>query len=146
MAELTDLTTGERTLEILHPGTHLPLGVRVTLVHVDDERLERLKRAVTDESQRLASKGKFFKADDLHNNTERLMITAITGWEWYNPTGKPSDPEYDVDALPTFEGEASPECNPKNIKAIAKKLPWFKDQVQEAIGDLEGFFVNSKTT
>lgn len=146
MGDISNLTTGERTLEILHPGTHAPLGIRIKLLHVDDEKLERLKRAVTDESQRLASKGKFFKADDLHNNTERLMCTAITGWEWYNPTGGPSDKEYDPDAMPDFEGNTSPECNAKMINAITRKLPWFKDQVQEAIGDLEGFFVNSKTT
>ena len=142
---LDDLKPVERTIEITHPATGVPLGVRVTLMSIDDDRLKRVKRQITDESLKLQSKGKAFKAEELERNSRTLLFTATTGWEWYNPTGNEGDHGYDADALPEFDG-GQPDYNQRNFLAVVERLPWFGEQVREAIDETKAFFDNSKAS
>lgn len=139
--DLSNIKPTERKVEITNPGTGQPLGVRVTVMSIEDERLKKLKREITDESLRLSSKGKAFKSDDLERNSHRLLFAATTGWEWYNPTGKEGDDGYDADEMPDFEGEV-PDYNQKNFLAIVKALPWFSEQLREEIDETKAFFTN----
>ncbi len=135
----------ERTIEIKHPGTGAPLGIRVGILSIEDDKLQKIKREIADETLRLQSRNKYMKMDQVEANGARLLFAATTGWEWYNPTGKEGDKGYDPDAMPTFEDE-TPEYNPKNFNAVAKKLPWFADQIREEIDETKAFFEISKTT
>ena len=140
--DLADLKPVERTIEILHPGTELPIGLRVTLRSIEDDEMKSIKRQITDNSLKLQAKNKAIKAEELERNQHMLMYRATIDWEWYNPTGKEDDKGYDPDAMPDFNGE-QPGYNQKNFLAIANELYWFADQVQEAIGDTKAFFGNS---
>jgi len=142
--DLSTLKPSERTIEILHPATDLPIGIRVTLLSLEDDRMKSIRRQITDNSLKAQAKGKSFKSDELERNQHMLMFTGTTGWEWYNPTGEEGDDGYDPDQMPSFQGE-KPAYNQKNFLAIAKELYWFADQVQEAIGDTKAFFGNSET-
>lgn len=137
--DLSQIKPSERTIEIEHPASGQPIGVRVTLLSIDDDRMKRIKRNITDESLKLQAKGKAFKAEELERNTNTLMFTGTTGWEWYNPTGAEGDDGYDADAMPSFEGEV-PTYNQKNFLAVTGALPWFGTQIQEAIGETKAFF------
>lgn len=139
--DLNELVPSERIVEILSPGKKQPIGVRVMLLHVDDERLTKLKRRIQDERIRLEQKGKFFKADDLEENANELTFAAMTGWEWYNLTGGEKDKGYDPNGQAKFNGEI-PEFNKKNVFEIFKKLPWFREQIGREMGDDEAFFPN----
>lgn len=132
--DLSTIKPSERTIEIEHPATGQPLGVRVTVVSLDDDRLKRTKRNITDESLKLQAKGKSFKVEELERNSKALLFGATTGWEWYSPTG-------DEDDTPTFNGE-TPEYNQKNFYAVVDALPWFGEQIREALEDSKGFFDN----
>lgn len=140
--DLSSIKPGERTIEIEHPATGAPLGIRVGIVSLDDDRLKRLKRNITDESLKLQAKGKAFKVEELERNSKSLLFGATTRWEWYNPTGKEGDEGYDAKAMPDFNGEI-PEYNQKNFNAVIEALPWFADQLREALEDTKGFFDNS---
>jgi len=140
--DLADLKPVERTIEILHPGTELPIGLRVTLRSIEDDEMKSIKRQITDNSLKLQAKNKAIKAEELERNQHMLMYRATIDWEWYNPTGKEGDKGYDPDAMPDFNGE-QPGYNQKNFLAIANELYWFGEQVQEAIGDTKAFFGNS---
>ena len=132
----------ERTLEIKYPnGT--PMGIRVRVMSVEDERLKKLKRQFTDERFKLESKGKSLKTEDVERNGNILLFTASLGWEWYNPTGKESDHGYDPDAMPVF-GDAVPEYNQRNFIEMLDELSWFGEQLREEIDDTKSFFGNSK--
>lgn len=124
----------ERTIEIEHPATGQPLGIRVSLVSLDDDRLKRTKRNITDESLKLQAKGKSFKVEELERNSKALLFGATTGWEWYSPTGDEKDQA-------TFGGEV-PEYNQKNFYAVVDALPWFGEQIREKLEDSKGFFDN----
>ena len=132
--DLSTIKPSERTIEIEHPATGQPLGVRVTVVSLDDDRLKRTKRNITDESLKLQAKGKSFKVEELERNSKALLFGATTGWEWYSPTGDKKD-------APTFEGSV-PEYNQKNFYAVIDALPWFGEQIREALEDSKGFFDN----
>lgn len=125
ITDLGELSLTERIVEILSPGTQRELGIRVTLMHVDDKRLKKVKRHFTDEAQRLQRKGKSFKAKEIENNLALLTFSAMTGWEWYG----------DI----TFEGE-KPQFNQKNVLEVFEKHPWFQAQIIEEMGDDEAFF------
>lgn len=142
--DLATLKPTERTIEITHPALGSPLGIRVTLLSIDDERMKRIKRQITDESLSRQAKNKPLKSDELERNTNMLMFTATTGWEWYNPTGDEGDAGYDADAMPEFNGSV-PVYNQKNFIDVVTDLPWFAEQVQEAIGETKAFFDSSKS-
>lgn len=124
--DLSSLKPTERQVEILHPGTDEELGIRITLVSINDERLKKAKRRIQDEKLRLEVRGKNFKSEDIEENAIELDFAAMTGWEWY---GK------DVN----FNG-SKPEFNRANVKAVFESLPWFQRQVEEAISDEKAFF------
>lgn len=142
--DIANIKPIERTMEIVNPGTGAPLGVRVSIMSIDDDRLKRIKREITDERLKLDQKGKAPKSDDIERNGERLLFAATTGWEWYNPTGKEGGKDYDKDAMPSFNGEV-PDYNPKNFYDIIRSLPWFADQIRDEIDETKAFFDNSKT-
>jgi len=137
MTDLTTITPIEQTLEIVHPASGEPLGVRVSLISLDDERTKRTKRTIADQRLKLEARGKNFKAVDIEDNQRTLLFACMTGWEWYEPK--------DGSNAPTFEGEV-PDFNRKNVMAVFEKLSWFADQIDEALGETKSFFEESKAT
>lgn len=132
-----------RTIEIKHPGTGQPIGLRVIIVSVEDDRLKAVKRSIMDRRLYLEQRGKTFKAEEVEENTQNLLFTATLGWEWYNPTGEEGDDGFDAEAMPDFEGE-QPIFNQRNFRRVATKLSWFADQINEEIGERKAFFGNSE--
>ena len=123
--DLANLKPVERMIDILHPSTGEKIGVSVTVLSINDEKMAAAKRRIQNKKLELDRRGKTFKADDLEENEMELLTTAITGWNW----------EGDVD----FHGE-KPAFNEKNVKAVLKELTWFKQQIVEAVGDEKAFF------
>lgn len=123
--DLSDLKSGERFVEILHPKTDLEIGVKVSLVSINDPKLKKIKRRIQDDKLRLESRGKNFKSEDIEENANKLIFNAVTGWEW------------NKDA--TFKKE-KPAFNQKNFNEVMQTLPWFRDQLEEAISDEKAFF------
>lgn len=129
--DLADLKPVERAIEILHPGTDEPIGIRVNLVSMDDPRLKQLRRRFINESQKAAQKNKILDADDLERNSNEVLFAATTGWEWYGENIN-------------FHGE-KPEYTKRNFYAVIDELPWFKRQISEVMDDTKGFFDASPT-
>lgn len=137
--DLSTLVPSERMVEIVSPATKSPLGIRVTIMHIDDPRLKTLKRKLQDERQRREQRGKIISAEMQDENLSELTFATMTGWEWYNPTGLKGDKGYNADKEPKFEGKI-PEFTKANVFAIFEKLPWFRDQIGEAVSETESFF------
>lgn len=126
--DIANLKPSERTIEITDPTTGENLGIRINMVSIDDDRLKAIKRKITDERLRLSQRNKSFTAEQVENNANRILWTAVTGWEWY---GK------DVN----FLGEV-PEFSQRNFYAVLETLPWFRDQLNEEIEDRAAFLGN----
>lgn len=122
--DISTLIPNERVIEIKHPVTDEKVGIRVTLVSLDDEKTKQTRRRVINKRIEFEKKGKNFRADDIEENEMDLIISSMTGWEWY-----------DAD----FNGE-KPVFNEANVKKVLDNLPWFKRQIAEAISDEKAFF------
>lgn len=141
--DLSTIKPETQTVEIKHPGTGMPLGVRVSMMSMQDERLQRFRRKLRDDAIRLEKRGKKMSAEQEEENGRDLAFTACTGWEWYNPTGEEGDEGFDEDAMPSFNGGV-PDFNKKNFNEVTTTLPWFLNQLGELFEDDERFFNNSK--
>ncbi len=129
--DISGIKSTARTIEIVHPATGEPLDISVTLVSYDDERMKRIKRNILDRRSHLEQRGKHFKAEELEANRNQLLFAAMTGWEWRGEA--------------TFHGE-KPEFVQKHVFAVLDELPWFRDQLDEAIGDEKAFFTPSASS
>lgn len=127
--ELSALKPVERVIAILHPADGAPTGVNVSLVSMQDERMKKIKRRITDERMKLQLRGKDFKADDMIENGNQLLFSAMVGWEWKDGA--------------EFHG-AVPPFNQANVFKVFEELPWFRTQLEEAIADESAFFQTSE--
>jgi hypothetical protein len=135
--DIANIKPSERVLEIHHPADEdEKLGIRVSIVSINDPRLKKVKRKIQDEKLRLDARGKHFKSDDVEDNLHTMIFSAMTGWEWYSPTGKKED-----DA--SFHGK-KPEFNRASVLAVFSECEFIVDQLSEAISDEKAFFQNSK--
>lgn len=123
--DISSLKPSERIIDILHPVTREPLGITVSVLSLNDERVSKVRKKILTESQRLRERGKSLDADDIERNKDALMFATVTGWEWKDDA--------------KFKGE-KPVFNPKNLLAVMAELPWFRKQLEEAIEDEEAFF------
>lgn len=139
MADLSTIKPVERMVEILHPNTDKPVGLRVTLMSMLDPRMKKLKRQLQDERNKRAQRGKIFKAEETEENQNKLVFAAMTGWFWYNPTGKKGDEGFDDEADLNFHGK-KPEFNQKNVYDVFNELEWVVNQLVDAIDDEKAFF------
>jgi hypothetical protein len=78
--DLSTVKPSERIVEILSPANKQPIGIRVTLLHIDDPRLKKLKRSFQDEKSRLEQRGKYFKAEDIETNTYGYVFLLCPIW------------------------------------------------------------------
>lgn len=122
--DISTLVPNERVIEIKHPVTDANIGIKVTVVSLDDEKTKQTRRRVINKRIELEKKGKNFRADDIEENEFDLIFASMTGWEWYDAE---------------FHGE-KPAFNEANVKKVLNELPWFKRQISEAIGDEKAFF------
>jgi len=127
--DLKDIKPSGRDIVITHPGTEEPLNITVSVLSISDPAMKKIKRKIQDERLTLERKGKNFKSDEIEENRNILTLSAMTGWKW----GKDAK----------FNGEV-PEFNRKNVLSVFEELPWFRDQVEEAVSDESAFFTTSK--
>lgn len=123
--DISTLVSKERVIEIKHPATEQDLGIRVTIMSINDDRMKSIRRRCINRRLELEKRGKSLKADDLEDNEIELIIGAVTGWDWYG----------DID----FNG-AKPEFNENNLRKVLSTFPWFKQQIDDAITDEKAFF------
>jgi hypothetical protein len=124
--DLSTIKPSERILEIVHPSTGEPIGVRVTAISITDPSLKQAKKRILDRRLSLEQKGKGFKADDIESNLSELLFASLTGWDWY---GK------DV----SFHGE-KPQFNKVNVTKVFQELEWFQTQVYDFVNETSAFY------
>lgn len=115
-------------LELLHPVTKAPLGVFVGLVGKDSTVFrEHVRRTANDRLRKQAMQQRRGKDVDvptvekIEAEAIELLAACTTGWR---------NLEYRGVSLP---------FSAVNARVIYTDLPWIREQVDEAIGDLENF-------
>ena len=124
--DLSTIKPSEIELEILHPKTDEPVGVKVILISPDDDRMKSIKTRIQDNNIQKQKRNKALKAIEIQHNENVLLAETIINWDWY---GK------DVE----FKGQ-KPEFNKKTVLDVLSTLPWFKQQIDDTLSDTKGFF------
>lgn len=122
-------------IELLHPVSAEPLGVFITILgkysEVFVKHIKKNANAAIRRAQQLKMRGKpeeIQTIEKLEEKSVEMLAACTIAWR----TGdKP---------ILMFEGEAL-ECTPENAAKIyeSDKLPWIRQQVDEAIADLGNF-------
>lgn len=122
--DLAKIKPSERIVDILHPESGEKIGVSVQLISIRDEKMASVRRRIQNKNIEFQKRGKTLKAIDIEENELELLVNCITGWNW-------GDNKY--------KGE-TPQFSEKNVRDVLTELPWFKQQIVEAIDDEKAFF------
>ena len=115
-------------LELLHPVTKEPLGTFISIVgkdsatfrnHVRKTGNERLRKQAA--NQRRGAEVEVPTIEKIEADAVELLAVCTTGWRNLN-----------------FRGVELP-FSTVNAKVIYTELPWIREQVDQAIGDVENF-------
>lgn len=138
-----DLSKGAEAgaaVELRHPVSREPLGVRVFVVGTDSEtyrsQIRRQQNRRMEQARR--SRGALnISAEELENDALDLLVACTKGWE--------SDIEEHgekktVAAIP-FGSEGLLPCTPENVRRIYSHpgFAWLREQVDAEIGDRSNF-------
>lgn len=115
------------TVEITHPSTSKPIGLRVECVSLESDPVKAIERQIKNAA--LKSGRSTMTADKLERNTIALLSAAIVGWSW-------------AEGL-TLGSLASPALTLEN-KAKLLAVPWIAKQIDTALGDEAAFFSTSE--
>jgi hypothetical protein len=115
----------ELLIDIVHPATEKPLGIKVSASSLDDEKMKKIRRRIQDDAINLQKKGKVFDAAQIDANRNLVCFSAMNSWVWEGDT--------------TFHGE-KPAFNQQTVYSVFNELPWFRDQIEEKVGDTKAFF------
>lgn len=120
--DISTIVAAERTIDIKHPASGQPIGLKVTLRPDSDPAVTAARRSFLND--RLQRRGKV-TAEKIEEQNQRVIVAAVSGWTW----------EGDL----TFEG-GKPDFNEINLVKVLKKLTWVRDQIDEELGDAAAFF------
>ena len=144
--ELSAFKPNERIVEIKHPGDETKnIGIRITIMAISDPRMKGIRRSIIDMRNKLELRGKQFKSEDIEENQYNLIFTAMTGWEWYNPTGQKGDKGFNEDAELTYKGQKKPPFTKAVVVEILRDHEWLLNQLSEEISNEKAFFEGSGT-
>jgi len=136
--DLSTIKPTTQTVEILHPATKEPIGLRIELVSLEDDKMKATIRANKNKALARDKSGRTLKAEEFEATSNETVLKAMQSWEWYAPEGSES--------ATNWRGDESPAMNLKVVTEIFDELPWIKDQLMEKLSETESFFESSKTT
>jgi hypothetical protein len=109
-------------LEIIHPVTGNGLGVFISIVGKDSDVYRKRIKALADESITRNARGKGMKlVDKIEEDNIAALVAVTTGWRNVVLDGK---------AL---------EFNPGNARTLYTRILPIREQVQEAVNNIENF-------
>lgn len=126
--DISGIKSSERIFQIKHPASGEDLGISISLMSYDDARMKKIRRRILDRRLHLDARGKHIKAEEIDENSNELCFSAMTGWDWSGDAN--------------FRGK-KPEFNRVAVFEVFQDLPWFRDQIDEALGDEKSFFAVS---
>lgn len=127
MIDIFNIKPGDRVISITHPGTDEDLGIKVTIMSSDDERMRVIQRKITNKALDTRKRGKTFTAEQIEENEVRLLAEAIIDWDWSNSKVR-------------FPDGSTPDFNRANVMRVLTDLAWFRTQINAEVGAEKDFF------
>lgn len=131
MSETTGLDIGEfeakyedtSVLEILHPTTFKPIGVKIRLRSVDSDEWQRELMRIRRENARYERRGNGVPPEKTREDGAALLAAVTVGWEGVTENGQPL------------------ACNKENARRLYSKprLQFLREQVDDFVGERKNF-------
>lgn len=123
--DLSELSQAMETeVELIHPVTNKPTGIKVILRSRHSAEMKALARQVADSRLALARRNKSMDSAAIEDEVTGFMVASVRSWSGITKGGTPL------------------ECTPENVKGILidPGLQWIKKQLDEALGNDALFF------
>ena len=120
--DVVSLANTGTTVDIVHPVTGDPLGIKVTVAGMDSDLYRKAQRKIL--NKRLNDKKFKTRAEELENESIDLLAHCTMSWEGVEEDG----------VVVPFTVD--------NAKKVYRTYPWMKEQVDVAIGDRGNFLGN----
>lgn len=126
--DLSKLDTSEAAetgavLDVLHPTENTPLGIKITLAGADSDIYRKtINKSVNKRVQRMKpGQSMPFTAEEQEESGITLLAACTLSWEGV-----------------LVDGQELP-CDKENAKALYRRFPWIREQVDQFIGDRANF-------
>ncbi len=126
MADISSVIASEREVDIVHPVTQEPIGLKLTVRPDSAPEV----RAVERKWLTMGLRGRRITAEQMESRGIEILVAHVSGWAWGNDTNGEAC---------TFDG-GTPEFNEPNLRKVLKALPWIKKQLDVEAGNDSGFF------
>lgn len=114
------------SVDIKHPATGAPIGLKVECVSLEDDRVKSIERSI--KNRALRGGRNTVTAEKIEDNTVEILSAAIIGWTW-------------ADGL-TLGDLKNPTLSKVNVGKLLA-VSWIAKQIDTALGDEAAFFSNS---
>jgi hypothetical protein len=112
-------------IDITHPVTAKPLGMKVTVASYQSERVKAVQRRIANRSLKESKRNPKRSAtvEELEETTNEILATAVLSWTGFELKGKPL------------------ECNRENVLSVISNPDlWFiREQIDKAADDVTAF-------
>ncbi|MDD2367337.1 MAG: hypothetical protein PHN84_14355 [Desulfuromonadaceae bacterium] len=132
-----------RPIELLHPSTQVPIGIRFFVLGTDSQEFRRITRkqqAELLEKQKKTRRGMYMPTPEEREENELTLLVGLTkGWEETTSDGSVRN---EIELNP---GEFVP-FTPEAVKKIYADIgfSWIREQIDSEIGDRRDFLPNAK--
>lgn len=127
--DLLKLVPNTITVDLKHPGTDAPLGVKVELQSLESDEVKAVERTLKNKA--LKGGRNTVTAERIDDNTVAILSAAIVGWEF---TGDAN-----------LAGDKKPACNAANKRKLLQ-VPALAKQIDLALGNEAAFFEQLATS
>lgn len=116
------------TVDLKHPATDAPLGVKVELQSLESDEVKAVERTLKNKA--LKSGRNNVTAERIDDNTTAILSAAIVGWVFSGDAN--------------LGGDKKPACTPANKRKLLSVAALAK-QIDLALGNEAAFFEQSAT-
>lgn len=118
------------SVEIRHPLTAKPLGIRVEVASADSSRGREAERELREQAMARyqLNRGAALTAKEVESEALELLVRRTVSWSG------------------VLEGGTVVECTPDNVRRLYAAYPWLRRQVDEACADRARFFEDSASS
>lgn len=128
MSNFAEIKSANSFLEITHPKTGEPIGLRVEILPPDSEIVRSRVRAIRDARQHKERRGIVVTASEQERISIDLCVTAVVDWQWTKPIDEAN-----------YNGE-QPSFAKSTLAEMLKTLEWMRRQIDDHLGDEKNFF------
>jgi hypothetical protein len=127
--DILSLTPNTITVDLKHPGSDQPIGVKVELQSLESDEVKAVERSL--KNRALKSGRNNVTAEKIDDNTVAILSAAIVGWEFADGASLGDDKK--------------PACNAANKRKLLQ-VPALAKQIDNALGNEAAFFEKSATS